>query len=490
MNKEIQHLYTELSPTGKEELNKDYADAPKMLRYLELLEQVATLSTPKAVQFIYEEEYPRVEYATLTNRFYKLRKVLRVKLLDKLRNTLKSHTEEELELKFLRLLSNKNEHAYVLAKAQKLEKKYWEDNLFELLPELIHLIISTLHYHKAYNIEEIRAYVNKLDLANKLHTNLYQFKNHVNSFRLTVLGFQDLAELTDHYTSITTKMKRKVKELKAYPRFELIYHHTSFTIGAQLQHIAHKSGNALTRHLNRLEQLLAAHPNMPVTEYILHHRVDFMHYLFLNKAMYWYQKGHSKKSYQCILNYEQLKAENEKQYFSISGRTLANILLCCWGAKEYEAMLKYINVLKELQTSNAALKSETPYFVYELLAYTGLYPKKKHKYPEQLITVTEKFLKTANETSIWIYGVLGTFTMLYGDYERSRRLLEHPPLIAEYQEVEHNIHIIELLDAVEDGSYDVLMALIRKIRASKKKQQDRDVLTHLEELEMLTKLFL
>ncbi|MGH1339059.1 MAG: hypothetical protein ACRBFS_23280 [Aureispira sp.] len=489
MNKEIQHLYAELSAKNKEELWKDYEASPKMLRYLHLLEGSELVHTPKAIQVIYEEEKEETSQV-LTNRFYKLRKVLRIKLLDKLKNVLSSHTEEEIELKFLQLLLLKNEHAYVLTKAQKLEKKYWEANLFELLPDLIHLIICALHFHKAHGTNEVAEYIEKLELASKLQYNLYQFKNYVNSFRTQVLDVYNMSEIIDHYTETTTKMQRKSNALKAYPRFRLIYHHTSFTIGAHLQDIVHKSGNVLTRHVNQIEKMLSEHPDMPVTDYVINHRLYFLNKLFLYKAIYWYQKGKSKKSYQCILDDEQLRIENPTIYLPRSGVGFANILLCCWGAKEYKAMLKYTEEFKVFQINNTSVKAEVPYFIYELLAYTGLYPKEKHPNPIRLITMTEKFLATADENSTWIYGALGTFTLLYGEYERSRRLLEYPPLVKEYQQVDYNIDPIELLDAVEENSYEALMSLIKKIRVYRKKNTNRDVLTHLKELEMLTKTFL
>lgn len=490
MNTEVQHLYAELSTVAKEELWKVYEQAPKMLLYLQLLETSKVLNTPKAVQVIYEEEYDTVEHSILVNRFYKLRKVLRIQLLDSLKNVLKSQTEEEIELKFLQLLLLKNEHAYVLDKAQKLEKHYWKANLFELLPDLLHMIISALHYHRRDDTDKIAEYIEKLDLANELQYTLYKFKNHINSFRLQIIGVYNLLDISKHYTSTISKMRRKVKQWKEYKRLELIYHYTSFTIGAQLQNVVAQSGNAITRHLNQLETILKEHPDMPIMDYMPNHRQHYLNNIALNKAVYWYQKGNSKKSYQSILDYEKIMLENAHLHLSESGVDFNNILLCCWAAKEYETMLKYTDKLKEFQIGNSAVKAQTPYFVYELLAYVGLYPKHKHPNPEQLILTTEKYLETADENFTWIYSVLGTFAMLYGAYKKSRRHLEHPLLLEEYRQVEGNIPTIELLNALETNSREAVFSLLKRIHEAKKKIKDRDILTHLEELEMLTKAFL
>ncbi len=476
----------ELSTPAKKALWAEHKDAPKLWRYLEILETNEPFSTPKAVQAIYKEDMDTIAPQVLYNRFYKLRKVLRIKLLDKLKNTLKSYTVEEVELKFLQLLSLKNEHAHVLEKAQKLEKKCWEDNLFELLPDLIQLIINALHFHQSQQSDTIRAYIEKLELASKLQYVLYQSKNEVNSFRSYILGGYNLEEITTHYNQVVNKMRRRATTWKAYQRFSLIYHHISFTIGAQLQNIVHKSGNVLTRHLNQMEKILDTNPYMPAVNYMVHHRLYFLHQLLLNKAVYWYQKGKPKKSYGYILDFQNNKNSNPEVYLPESERDYYNILLCCWAAKQYQAMLLYTDALREFQVNNGAVKTATPYFVYEILAYTGLYPKEYHPNAQQLINTAKKFLTTADEHADWIYGIVGTFALLYKDYKKSRQLLEHPPLLAEYQQLEYNIPTIELLDAIEDGRYETLLQLIQKIRLYQQKNTDRDVLTHLEELERLT----
>lgn len=490
MNREIKHLYQELSPANKIQLQLDFKKSPKMLCYLQALEETEYVSTQKAIQAIYTEEVPQVENTTLINRFYKLRRTLHIHLLQCLKNTLKSSTDEETELKFLQLLLLKNEHAYVLEKAKKLEQKCWEENLFELLPELIHVIISSLHFHQSSNVEEIATYIEKLDLANDLLHTLHQFKNYVNTFRLKIISNDNYDDFIAHYTKVINKMRRKASALKKHKRFSLIYHYVGFTIGSQMQTLVQKTGNVLTRHLNQLEKILAECPNMPISIYTPNHRLHVMDSLLINQALYWYQKGNMKKSYQCILDNEQLNQENSNLYLIRVGNNFHNILLCCWGAKKYEAVLKYAKELKEFQLSNASVKKETPYFIYELLAYTGLFPKKKHPNPLQLIRLTDQFLKNSDEHSIWIYDAIGTFAMLYGYYEQSRTYLEYAPLLKLYKAIPNNILTVELLDLVESNNQKALHQFILKIRQMKKESQSRKLISHLNELEMLTKLFL
>lgn len=491
MNKEIKHLYQELSIAGKEQLLKSFEQSPKMLLYIQALKASDLVTTQKAVNIIYAQELASIEDTVLINRFYKLRNVLRLHLLQQLKNNLKTTTDEETELKFLKLLLLKNEHAYVLEKAKKLEKICWRDNLFELLPELISIIIAALHFHKSRKLEEITTYVEKLDTANQLLYTINQFDNHVNLFRLKVLTVYNYEELSELYNSVINKMRRKAKQLKKYTRFSLVYHYVSFSVGSQIQNIVYKSSNVLTRHLNRLDKLLVENPTMPIIRYLPNHRLHDMNSLLINKAIYWFNKENSKKSYQCILEYEKLVENNPHELVILSGPEFHNILLCCWAAKEFDAIRKYSQELKEFQLINAAVNHETPYFVYELLAYIGLYPNKKHVSPNQLILLVKKFLKNADENSTWIYGIAGTFSLLYGYLDESRAFLQHPPLIAEHNHADNSPPTLELLNIIEaEDKQQQLKDFRIKIRAAKKATQSREVMLHLTELEILIKHFL
>ena len=490
MNKEIKHLYLELSISDKEQLLKDFEQSPKMFLYIKVLEESNLVTTQKAVKIIYEVELDLIEDNVLINRFYKLRKILRLYLLKQLKNRLKSFTDEETELKFLKLLVLKNEYAYVLERAKKLEKICWRDNLFELLPELMSMIVSALHLHKSRDIEEISAYVEKLDTANELLYTLHKFENYINSFRLKITTAYNHAELTELYNNVITKLRRKAKSLKDYPRFNLIYHYVSFSIGGQLQNIVYKTSNVLTRHLNQLDKLLVQNPTMPIIRYIPNHRFYDMNSLLINKAVYWLNKQNTIKSYQQIIDFEQLNEKNAQNHAITSGTNFHNILLCCWAAKEFEAVLKYSQQLKEFQLSNSSIMLETPYFAYDLLAYAGLYPRQKCPDPNKLIQMTRKFLANADQDSTWVYDAIGTFAMLYGFHKESRLFLEHAPLLEEYNHNPHNIPTVDLLNVIESKDYQQLINFLLRIKNAKKQVQSQEILFHLNELEMLIKHFL
>lgn len=490
MNKEIKHLYQELTPAHKEALQLTFKKSPRMLRYIQALDDLGYVSTQKAIQLIYSDDTRHIDDATLMNRFYKLRRNLHLHLLQVCQNNLKSSTDEEIELKFLQLLSQKNEHAYLLERAQKLEKKCWEDNLFELLPDLLNLIISALHFYQPENTKKIAAYIEKLDQANDLLYTLYKFKNYTNTFRLQIITANNYEELATHYSSIINKMRRKANLLKPYARFNLIYHYTGFLVGSQLYNIVYKTGNVLSRHLNQLEKLLAQHPHMPIVSYIPNHRVYSLNSILINRAVYWYQKGNSTKSYESILQYEQLIDRHSDVYIRNTVNEFHNILLCCWGAKEYNAVLKYAQELKTFQSINSSIEREMPYYIYEMMAYTGLYPKKKHTNPLKLIALGGKFLKKSDQSCVWMYEAVGSFALVYGFFEQSRYYLEHPLLLEFQAKIPKDLRTVELLNLAEADDKRGLHSFLLKIKAKKKEVYPRTLLTHFNELEMLTKLFL
>ena len=119
-----------------------------------------------------------------------------------------------------------------------------------------------------------------------------------------------------------------------------------------------------------------------------------------------------------------------------------------------------------------------------------MFPKKKHPNPLQLIQLINQFLKDSDENSTWVYEVVGTFCMVYGYFEQSRTYLEHPPLMKTYKSNPNSILTIELLDLLESKNKEALHQFILRIRNTKKQTQSRKLISHLNELEMLTKLFL
>jgi hypothetical protein len=492
MNKSIFHLYQELSEEDKEQLIMVYDKSPKMLSYLRFLETEPPLTgsfSDRAIMAIYGQGEEETERNVLMNRFYKLRQSLHQQLLQVCRYRLTNQTDEASELEFLELLLLKNEHTYLLERAQKLEKKCWEDGLFELLPDLLHIVAESLHYSQPENMDLIQDNHHKIEKANELLYVLHQLKHQLNSFRLHTITGTNRAEIGTFYRNTIAKIKRKIRPFNQ-PRFELIYRYLSFTAGCFLQDIVAHTGNVLARHLNKLDQLLEQYPNTPVGVNRRNHRVYVMHTLNYQKAMYWYQKQKPQKSYEAIMANEVLLDNYPDVYISISDGNIANLLLCCFGIRQYESALPYLDLLREYQVKNNTVKHHTPYFFYELIAYSGLYPNKKHPAPDLLLNKATHFLSKEGQDLVWAHEPVAEFALLYGFLDISEKYASHPRLLETHVQYGISYSTIDVVRLVQDNDKEGLRALIILIQQATKAATATVVIHHLEDIEQLAKKFL
>lgn len=488
MNNIIKHLYTELSIQNKKQLYLDFQQSPKMLSYIDLLEQKANLTTPKAVSIIYKEEREKVEDKVLINRFYKLRSKLHLHLLDQMKEHPNSLTKEEKELAFLRLLVLKNEHYDALLKLKILEQKCWEDNLFELLPEVIALIKGSMHAHQPTN-KEILAYIEKADLAAELLYDLQWFKNFYTKFSANYYSVNDEKSLHEYYKSTMNKMRRKANALKAFPRFSLIYHYTAFCLGCQLGAVTSVISNVLSRHLNKLRILLERYPSMPINIYVPNFRLFNLDFIYLQESMYWYNKQNSKKSFACILQSRQIRMDNPSVYFKTMEGTLNNIVLCCLYAKEPEITLEYIEIIKEFQIGNNAVEEDIPYFIYEVANYVSGYPRIKHSEPRKLLEVCNEFLPKVGEELTWMYETVASFCLLYGFLKECRALLTSRLIVKDQMIKAVKFSLLDLLELVEAKDSKGIQALINSINKLIKTTKFTAEIHYLESLKEIAKHF-
>ncbi|MGH1338226.1 MAG: hypothetical protein ACRBFS_19035 [Aureispira sp.] len=493
MNRDIKYLYEMLTEQEQVVLKAHFYRSPKMISYLNVLEEYGLVRTPKAVSTIYQEEEEKgeIENNVLINRFYKLRGKLHLYLLKLSRGIEESMTEEEQELFFLRRLILKNEFAYALEKLKVLEQKCWEDNLFEILPQVINLLQTALHGAEPNNLEGLKIYMDKATLVSELATELQRFKNYIINFRLNYDVDRDEIGLEAVYKKSMTQISRRVKGMKEYPRFSLLYHYIAFCIGSQIGERTAAINNSLARHLNKLKKLLERYPSMPLDNYVPHHRVFNLDFLAFQEALYWYYRGDVAKSYQYLRKSKQIREEHPKLYFKNFPGTLHNAVLCCLAAQEYQGGLFYLELIKEQQIMNDAVYADIPYFVYEGIIYSNGYPLLKHADPANLIQQLKYFLnKQTTADYIWVYTVIGTFSLLYHDLATSRHYLMTSELETFYQECGIKISSREVLELVEVDDKKGLIQLINHINTLKKELGQGRLLEHYEDVQKVAKNFI
>ncbi|BDS14328.1 hypothetical protein [Aureispira anguillae] len=455
MNHEIKHLYEGLEPLRRKNIRMFFQQAPKMLLYIDLLEQGGNANTNKAVNYIYSEELTTTSRNILINRFYKLRTKIRLWLLTQLKNSPICLTPEEQELAFLRLMVIKNEHVYAVEQLKALEQRCWENNLFELLPELLQLMLRAMHACEVSDKEERQNYLTKLEEAIELEHLLQKMKYYINYLYANI---QD-------YNLIIDRIRRQTKNLKHYPRFVMLYHFIAFSAGVFREDLVKKTSNAITRHLNQFNQLKKTYPLMPILDFEPFHREKIDIHFCMKEATFWYYKNNPKKSYHSIKRRQQLLQDYPDLYTRSSEAELHNLIYFCLNAEEYTTALVYIDELKAYQAANFYDRLDNPYFSYELIVYVNLFPTKQHPNPAEIIDQISHFLTTAQQDSAWVYGTLAEFCILYGYLDKAREALAHPYLKALYKGYNMAIQMEDLLVAIEEKNILALKSLTEQLTA-------------------------
>jgi hypothetical protein len=281
MNREIRHLYNSLNAASKTQLRVDFEQAPKMLRYIDLLETNQLIPTTKAVNYIYKGVLSTVAHQVLVNRFYKLRTKMRLWLLKQLKNNPICFIPEEQEFALLRWMVVKNEQQYAYEQLLVLEERCWTNNLFELLPEVLSLLQRSAHACDIWDRKMELVYVEKVDLANELRYHFQRINNQLFYLKNNL----------DQYKAVLDSIRRRIKAYRAYPRFALLYHFIAFIIGVYGRDLVQQKGHALTRHLNSFRNLRKKYPSMPVSDVEPYYQERLEASFYPKEAVFWFYKN-------------------------------------------------------------------------------------------------------------------------------------------------------------------------------------------------------
>ena len=122
--------------------------------------------------------------------------------------------------------------------------------------------------------------------------------------------------------------------------------------------------------------------------------------------------------------------------------------------------MRYIQQLEKYQNINPSDQLDTPYYVYEMLVYTALFPKIQIDNPSQLVQQIQQFLKTAPESSNWLYESLAEYCILYEYFQEARTLLQAPQTKALFEKYGITNQTSTLLEVVEYRDADGLKQLM------------------------------
>lgn len=258
-NVELLRKVRGLSPEAKSVFQKTFSKAALVLNFLGFLEKQTEdkFRTQDAVLHLYQIKSSHKDYTLYENRFFKLRK----KVFDYFAETVAEihpvFAEQELKLQEIKHLCIDGKHTEATALMILLEKELWENNIFELLPELLDLMI----------------YNNQLSKKNVENGPIYK------RCETALALYQDLAEARllgrqVYDTNITSGLKKtapylqKLQRLsiknKAYPRFKLMYNLASAVSKLGGGGLDFKHDFKITnRFITVINQLHDLYPQMP-----------------------------------------------------------------------------------------------------------------------------------------------------------------------------------------------------------------------------------
>lgn len=352
MNAELLHLYQQTNEAQRRQLKQVFSDSPKTLRLVAFLEQQKTddFKTPKAVNFIYQEELADTAHKVLVNRFYKLRQSLREWILEQTQPTDSVFLPEEQELGQLRLLVTKNEYGFALPRLQQLQQRCDEQAIYELLPEVLQLTLRCIQSSDSANLALQESYENQLiTAAERLRALQWMQYYYRRSFR---------EQSPNRYPKELIAEIRKIYERdRESIRFAKIYHYIAFARGAFFfEHVA-RSGNALQRHLNSFWELQAAHPKVPVLYVEMHHAERAAFDIYLVQASFDFMRGKWASAAQAIAQRQALRGQAPHIYPRMPEAEYRNSITVYLVNQQYDQALQVYEELAEFYEQNNANES-------------------------------------------------------------------------------------------------------------------------------------
>ncbi|MCP4443038.1 MAG: hypothetical protein GY810_29380 [Aureispira sp.] len=426
MNKELCLLYNGLDAQRKVALDLVFEDSPKALKLLELLAQKEQqFKTTTAVNTIYKHELERVEYATLVNRFYKLRQHVKDRLLVQLKQTKNCFTPTELDLGYARYLKDISEYKHALEILEKLEEECWTDEKFELLPEIINLkiyCVQSLNSDMAY----LEACEDNFLKAIELQKALQQIQLYAQRLHRKMFGVERVEETYELYQKSLRPIRKLKEKYSKVKRFRMLYHYQAFSSGVLIPKMVTKSRNALHRHLNSFMELWEQYPKIP----LMHLQINFREYMQFRlcdlQSAFYFNKGDFANALKAV----DQKYDLRKKYPSLCPR---------------ESEADYHNGIVICMCNNAYQKAWQ--LTEELLDFFERHDQHEHKYIAYYFMVSTYFF--------------GFFDMQDLDIKELSQKIEEGLKLVKEERVLQSLRLAKLSLAILEGNAQVSSELLK-----------------------------
>lgn len=402
MNNLVHAKFSQLTEASKSKLKKEFSEAPKMLRYLKLLERTSTkrIGVKEAVEHIYVGE--KESFETLRNRFFKLRK----KLLDHLETPVTSGDSGielmplEHQLYSCRLLVAHNKYQPAKDLLERLISTCWERNIFELLPDALHLLI---YCNLALNaFQENERFNEELDKANELLFNLNKQRQLARMIYQMIVERKPIQDIR----LLFEKFRKTSEKFKAYPRFTLYYH---FIFASQGSAVFSDDLKGIRTSFQMVKQLSNEHPEMPVAFYEPYGQEMIQFYLSYGESMNAFNEGDAFVAYNKLMEawamMDRVPALRSKKTES----NYSNKIAIEVATKRYKDALRtseeLLDFLIEQKKDDKKLKA----YAEIIQIYTYAYPELKAPDPDFLLTKLDLYFATLPRDNHYLY--YGTILM-------------------------------------------------------------------------------
>jgi tetratricopeptide (TPR) repeat protein len=407
MNHRLLADYRKLNVAERARLERDFSDSPKMLALASFLGQVKgdKFRTEDAVAALYDTDpEPQPPYATLENRFYKLRK----KLLDYLEAALRPPDgllmPEEAEYYQCRNLFRERAFTEALRRLQALEAVCWERNLFEILPNVLYE--QVIAHQFLSQLPESGMALERLQKATEVAHAFEEARALTRHSFLTQVAAGRKDPL-----AILKQLQRLAKHYAEYPRFELLWR------VEQCAYEAWQFGSVqLSRYektYKQLEQLVQRCPDVPFHRYAPGYATQAWHRIQNSALSYYFNNGH----YADALHRSEAAwamAQREGSGIVLAETDYRNrVMLYCAN----QVWDRAIETAEEL-IADQKKRGQEPYYGYQLmgLAYVFGYPHIKPGTRLDVILNRQRDyvrqLEANPGSEFWIGEVLSTMAVL------------------------------------------------------------------------------
>jgi|GEM_PF-3412301 len=422
MNNFIREEYQRLPQVSREQLRRQFTGSPKMLRLLDLLEQPKKFGTYEAVHHVYEEDTEAFE--VLRNRYFKLRKKL-AEVLEQggggeAADAGVSLMPLEQEFYRCRTLVQNNHFQEARRRLEKLVSECWERNIFELLPDALN---QMLFCNFAMNIfrDNKRVY-DQLAEANSL-------LNSLNEQRLSARRAYEETLLSGYEKArpFVARLKTIALQHKNYPRFELYYQFTAFTLGTGSR------GNdvrVLARHWNRVQELLKKYPDVPAAFYEPHSVEMMQSYLYTAQGFYAFQRGDVEECHRCFMLSWDIHDRTPGLRIRRTDSQFVNRIAIEVATGRFREALQTAEQMLEFFKDQREEEKRLKAYAEMVQVYTYAWPQLKPHNAEFLLGKLDEYIKVQRRDNLPTYGLniglKAVFLLQLGEPAKAARLGRMP----------------------------------------------------------------